>query len=65
MEKLVKQLAQELLCRGLNIEETKTAIGLLDTQAQFEEMQKEVTKHRTLTKAGVLATAIVITDEIR
>ena len=63
MEQIVKQLAQELLCRGLNVEEAKTVIGILDTQAQFEEMLKEIKTYSIITRAGALALAIVIVDE--
>ena len=64
LEKLVKQLAKELMYRGLNVEDTKTVIGILDTQEQFEEMLREVVTQHAITKAGALAMAIVITDEI-
>ena len=50
--------------RGLNVEDTKTVIGILDTQEQFEEMLREVVTQHAITKAGALAMAIVITDEI-
>ena len=63
METLVKQLATEMMARGLSSKDTKLAIGCLETKEQFKEMLAEVRKQKTLTRSGALAIAVVITDE--
>lgn len=63
MKELVKELATEMMARGLGIEDTKIVIGLLDSREHFEKTLEEIRKVETLTRHGALAIAIVVADE--
>ena len=63
MEALIKQLAKEMMNRGLPLRDTQLAIGCLDTKEQFEEMLAEVQQLETLTRSAAFAIAVTIAND--
>ena len=62
MRELVKKITLEMLDKGIGLEDIKVAIGCLESEQELLKMLEEVKKADSLSRAAVLALAVLIAD---
>ena len=62
MEKLVRRLARQMFDKGLSLPDAQVAIGMLEREEQFLQMEKEISKKETLDRRTAWGIAAEIAD---
>ena len=63
METLIKEIAKQMLDKGLSLTDTQMAIGCLETREQFLKLKQEVQQQKMMTRSAALAMATMIAEE--